>query len=331
MQRREFIAGFGSAVAIPFAASAQQGGPTRRIGVLTAFVAENDLLWRARVAAFQQGLANLGWIEGRNVRIDYRYDPGDIERSHALAAELVGLRPDVLLAAGTPEVVALQQVTRSVPIVFTMVADPIGAGFVKSIARPGGNITGFIVFEPPLAGKWVQLLTKTVPGLRRVAFLFSPDATYAGEFFRYAEAAAAPLMIEMIAAAVRNEADVEEALASLAHEPNGGLIINGDAVTVTAPHIELINALCIRYRLPAIWPGHFQGGDQLMSYGPEDQVDQFRQAAIYVDRILRGERPANLPVQAPTRFKLVINLKTARAIGIDVPPDMLSIANEVIE
>jgi len=330
MHRRNFIAGLGGAAAAwPLAARAQQRGPMRRVGVLSAIPDENDPSWRARAAAFEQGLAKLGWTAGRNVHIDYRYNPGDAERARALAAELVALRPDVLLAAGTLEVVALRQATSSIPIVFTLVADPIGNGFIKSFARPGGNVTGFLTFEPPLAGKWVQLLQKTAPGLRRIAFLFHPAATWAGELFRYAQAAATPLMIEMIAAPVRNDAEVEEALASLAREPNGGLVVNGDPFTGTAEHIKLIDTLAVRYRLPAIWPFHYAESN-LLSYGP-DTVETFSQAAIYVDKIFHGEKAADLPVLAAVRFNLVINLKTAKAMGLDVPPDMLSIANEVIE
>jgi len=329
MQRREFIAGLGSAAILPLAAHAQQAGPMRRLGVLTG-ASEGDPVEQSWMAAFQQGLAKLGWTDGRNIRIDYRWGDGNIERIRALAAEPVALHPDVLFVTTTPALAVLRQATRSIPIVFTRVGDPIGMGFVASLARPGGNITGFLVQEPPLAGKWVQLLKLTAPGLRRVAYLFDPDvAPYAGEYFRYAEAAAAPLMIEMIAAAVRDDSELEERLAALARESGSGLVVGGD--NFTAGHLKQIIALAGRYRLPAIFTARqFAADDGLMTYGI-DFADQYRQAAGYVDRILRGAKPADLPVQAPVRYELVINLKTARAIGLDVSADMLSIANEVIE
>ena len=282
------------------------------------------------MAAFQQGLAKLGWTDGRNIQIDYRWGDADIERIRALAAELVALHPDVLFVGGTPALAALRQATRSIPIVFTRVADPIGMGFVASLARPGGNITGFLIEEPPLAGKWVQLLKLMAPGLRRVAYLFDPDvAPYAGEYFRYAEAAAAPLMIEMIAAAVRDDSELEDALATLAREPNSGLVAGRRRLhrrSSQANHCacgpipicpQSTRPLFRSRRRPDLLRHRFS--------------DRFRQAAGYVDRILRGAKPADLPVQAPVRYELVINLKTARAMGLDVSADMLSIANEVIE
>ena len=329
MRRREFIAGLGSTAAWPLAARAQQPVPMRRIGVLMQ-MAESDRQGQLRIAAFRQSLEKLGWTDGRNVRIDYRWGDLDVERMRKLASELVGLRPDVLFAGDTSTLAALQPETRSIPIVFAVVGDPIGGGFVASLARPGGNITGFIPVEPPLAGKWVQLLKSVVPGLRRAAFLFNPEvAPYAGEFVRYAEAAAAPLTVELTAAAVRNDADIADVLAALSREPKGGLIVNGDAFT--SVHREWIIAVAARHRLPAIYPFRFYATDGgLISYGI-DMIDQYRQAATYVDRILRGEKPADLPVQAPTKFELVINLKTVRAMGLDVSRDMLSIADEVIE
>jgi putative ABC transport system substrate-binding protein len=235
-----------------------------------------------------------------------------------------------LFTATTPTSAALRQATRSIPIVFTRVPDPIGMGFVANLARPGGNITGFLIDEPPLAGKWVQLLKLMAPGLRRMAYLFDPDvAPQAGEYFRYAEAAAAPLMVEMMTAAVRDDRELEEALAALAREPNSGLVVGGDAFT--PDHRERIIALAARYRLPAIYFNRFFATDGgLISYGI-DYPDRFRQAAGYVDRILRGAKPTDLPVQAPVTYELVVNLKTARAMGLDVSADMLSIANEVIE
>jgi putative ABC transport system substrate-binding protein len=246
------------------------------------------------------------------------------------ATELVGLQPDVLFAGNTPTLAALRQATRSTPIVFTLVSDPIGGGFVASLARPGGNITGFLTVEPPMAGKWAQLLKGIAPRVRRVALLFNPEvAPYAGEFFRYAETAATSLAIELTAAAIRDEMEIDGALATLAREPNGGLIVLPD--TFTRSHRERIVSLASEHHVPAIYPErHNATGGGLISYGV-DVTDLYRQAASYVDRILRGEKPADLPVQAPTRFELVINLKTAKALGLNVSPDMLSIADEVIE
>jgi putative tryptophan/tyrosine transport system substrate-binding protein len=329
MQRREFIAALGSAAILPLAAGAQQTAPMRSIGVLSGF-AEDDPLGQSFIAAFAQGLVKLGWTDGRNIRIDYRWGAGNNEHMRAFASELIALRPDVLFAESTASLAPLRQATRSIPIVFTRVADPIGGGFVQSLARPGGNITGFLVDEPPLASKWVQLLQKMAPGLQRAAYLFNPDvAPHAGEFFRHAEAGAASLMIDMIAAAVRNDTELENAVESLAREPNGGLVVGGDAFT-TGPRKTII-ALASQHRVPAIYPAEFEAKDGgLISYGI-DYPDGYRQAAGYVDRILRGAKPADLPVQAPTKYELVINLKTAKAMGLDVSADMLSIANEVIE
>jgi putative ABC transport system substrate-binding protein len=301
----------------------------RRIGVLTG-LGEDDREEQRRMAAFQQGLAKLGWTDGRTIRIDYRSEAGNADRVRALAAELVALHPDVLFVQTTPALAALRQATSSIPIVFTGVSDPIGSGFVANLARPGGNITGFLIQEPPVAGKWVQLLQKMAPGLRRAAFLFDPDvAPFAGEYFRYAEAVAAPLMIEMVAAAVHDDREIENAIAALAREPNGGFVVGTDSFIFA--HRNQIIALAAQYRLPAIYNWDFAAKDgALISYGI-DVTDQYRQAAGYVDRILRGAKPADLPVQAPVRYELVINLKSARAMGLDVSADMLSIADEVIE
>jgi putative ABC transport system substrate-binding protein len=331
IRRREFLIALGGgAVAIwPLAAGAQQGGAMRRIGVLMPG-SENDEQGQLRIAAFPLALAKLGWVEGRNVKIDYRWGRNDLTRERTLAAELVALRPDVMLAGGTPQLAALQQATRSIPIVFTTVSDPIGLGFVASLARPGGNITGFMAAEPPIAGKWVQLLKGIAPGLRRAGFLFNPDgAPYAGEFFRHADAAARPLGIALTAAPTRNDVGIEEAVLALATEGNGGLIVNADSFTRV--HRRDIISLVAQHRLPAIYSERFWANDGgLISYGI-DSVDPFRQAASYVDRILRGEKPSDLPVQAPTKFELDINLKTAKALGLNVSQDMLSIADDVIE
>jgi putative tryptophan/tyrosine transport system substrate-binding protein len=319
-------------VAWPVVARAQEDERVRRIGVLSG-LGEGDPVERSLITAFQQGLAKLGWTDGGNIRIDYRWGDGNIAHIRASAAELVALRPDALFVQTTPALAALRQATRSIPIVFTRVGDPIGGGFVASLARPGGNIIGFLIEEPSLAGKWVQLLNRLAPSLRRVAYLFDPDvAPYAGEYFRYAEAAAAPLMIEMIAAAVQYDSELENAVATLAREPNSGFIVNPD-IFAWGQHRKHIIALAALYHLPAMYSGdpRYAANDGgLISYGV-DYADRFRQAAGYVDRILRGAKPADLPVQAPTKYELVINLKTARAMGLDVSADMLSIANEVIE
>ena len=254
----------------------------------------------------------------------------DIDRLLALASELVALRPDVLLANGSPGVAALRGATREIPIVFTAVIDPIRSGFVASLARPGGNVTGFMSVEPPLRSKWVELLKGMAPGLQRAAFLFGPEfAPIANESVRQAEAAAIRLNVGLIATAVRDDSDIEDALAALARVPNSGLVVNSDAFA--AAHRARIIALATLHRLPAIYPSRFYAKDGgLMSYG-YDAIDQWRQAASYVDRVLRGEKPADLPVQTPTRYEMVINLKTARALGLDVPPNLLAVADEVIE
>jgi putative ABC transport system substrate-binding protein len=330
MRRREFIAGFGLAAASSVTAGAQQDGPMRRIGVLVNSVLVNSRESDELVQLVRQSLGKLGWIDGRNIRIDYRWGAADIDRVRTLASELVGLRPDVLLAIGTVAVAAFRQATREIPIVFAGVADPIGAGFAASLARPGGNVTGFMTTEPLLRSKWVELLKRIAPGLQRAAFLFDPEfAPFAAESFRQAEVAAVRLNVELIATAVRDKSDVEDALAALARVPNSGLVVNNDAFNTA--HRARIIALATLHRLPAIYPFRFYATDGgLMSYG-YDAIDQFRQAASYVDRILRGDKPADLPVQTPTRYEMVINLKTARAIGLDVPPDLLALADEVIE
>jgi len=329
MRRRDFIAGLGGAAVWSVMAQAQQSVPTRRIGVLVNS-RESDEQAQLFFAAFRQSLGKLGWIDGRNIRIDYRWGAADINRVRTLASELVGLRPDVLVAGGTPVVAALRQATREIPIVFTGVADPIGAGFVASLARPGGNVTGFMTTEPPLRGKWVEFLKGITPGLQRAVFLFNPEfAPFAGESFRQAEAAAVRLNVGLIPTAVRDESDVEDALAALARVPNSGLVVNNDAFT--GVHRARIIALAALHRLPAIYPSRVYATDGgLMSYG-YDAIDQLRQVPSYVDRILRGEKPADLPVQAPTKLEMVINLKTAKALGLTIPRNLLALANEVIE
>jgi putative ABC transport system substrate-binding protein len=301
----------------------------RRIGVLVPSP-ESDEDAQSRLAAFGQSLGKLGWIDGRNIRIDYRWGAADIDRVRTLASELVGVRPDVLFASGTPAVTALRQATREIPIVFTTVTDPIGSGFVASLARPGGNVTGFMTVEPPLRSKWVELLKGIAPGLQRAAFLFDPEFTpFAGESVRQAEAAAVRLNVGLIATAVHDESDVEDALAVLARVPNSGLVVNLD--TFTGAHRARIIALATLHRLPAIYPSRVYTTDGgLMSYG-YDIIDQFRQAASYVDRVLRGEKPSDLPVQTPTRYEMVINLKTAKTLGLTIPAYLLATADEVVE
>jgi len=331
MQRRESITLLGtSAAAWPLAARAQQRGEIRRIGVLMPGT-DSDQDGQSRVRSFQQGLARLGWTDGRNVQIDYRWAALDVDRMRAFATELVGLRPDVLLAGNTTTLAALRQATRSIPIVFTLVADPIGGGFVASLARPGGNITGFMATEAPLAGKWMQLLKEITPGMRRTAFLFNPEiAPYAGEYFRNAETAAASLGVELVAAPVYDKTDIDDALATLALSPNCGLIVMPDAFTRL--HRERIIAVAAKRALPAIYPDRsFATDGGLISYGGDSPELGYRQAASYVDRILRGEKPVDLPVQTPTKYELVINMRTAKALGLRISPDMLSIADEVIE
>jgi putative ABC transport system substrate-binding protein len=330
MRRRTFIAGLGSAAAWPLTARAQQAQRMRRIGVLMPGT-ESDPEEQLRVTAFRQGVAKLGWTEGGNIQIDYRWGGLDIDRMRTFAMELVGLRPDVLFAGNTTTLAALRQETRSIPIVFTLVADPIGGGFVASLARPGGNITGFMSTEAPLAGKWMQFLREITPGLRRAALLFNPEtAPYAGEYFRHAESAAVPLAVELIAAPVHDETEIDGALATLAREPNGGLIVMPDAFTRS--HRQRIIAVAARHRVPAIYADRsFATDGGLISYGGDAPDVGYRQAASYVDRILRGEKPVDLPVQTPTRFELVINLKTAKALGLTIPESFLNLANAVIE
>jgi putative tryptophan/tyrosine transport system substrate-binding protein len=329
MQRREFIAGLGSAAAWPVVARAQQGGPLRRVGVLMGG-APGEEQGQSRLAAFQKGLAELGWIDGHNIPIDNRWGAGGIDHLRTAATELVGLRPDVLLASTTSVLTALRQASGTTPIVFVMASDPVSGGFVASLARPGGNITGFILYEPLMASKWVELLKGIAPGLKRAAFLFNPEvAVFAVESLHHAEAAAARLKVELIAAAVHDDRDIESALAALARAPDGGVVVNADAFTTG--HRQQIVALAIRHRLPVIYPFRYNATDKgLISYG-SDRVDSYRQAASYVDRILRGEKPADLPVQAPTKFEMVINLNAAREIGLTIPETLLATADEVIQ
>jgi len=331
VKRRTFIALLGSAAAAwPLAARAQQPDRMRRIGVLMGY-AENDSEAQVWVAAFREGLQKLGWTEGRNTKIDTRWaTPGDAEAMQRFAKELVAVKPDVILSNTTPTTTALLQQTRTIPIVFAIVGDPIGSGFVASFPRPGGNVTGFNVSEPTQAGKWVELLKEIAPRVSRVAMLFNPaSATYAEYWLNPFKAAATSFAVEAIAAPVRDGSELDTVVAAQARESNSGLIAMPDSFT-DAHRVE-ITSLAARYRLPAVYPYRFfaeVGG--LLSYGV-DQTDNFRRAATYVDRILKGAKPSELPVQAPVKFELVINLKTAKALGLDVPLQLQQRADEVIE
>jgi len=329
MKRREFITVFGGAAAAwPLAARAQQPERMRRIGVLMNLPAD-DSEAQARNAAFLQGLLGLGWTVGRNLRIDYRWGAGNPDLYRRYAAELVALAPDVILAVTSPVVAALQQATRSVPIVFVGVVDPVGADLVANLARPGGNTTGFALFEYGLAAKWLALLKEIAPGVTRAAVL-RDAATAAGVGQLGAIQVVAPSFgIELSAVAVRDASEIERAIVAFARSPNAGLIVT--ASPFGAVHPDRIAALAAQHRLPAVYPfRYFVTAGGLVSYGPE-LLSPFRLAAGYVDRILKGEKPADLPVQQPTKYELVINLKTAKALGLEVPPSLLARADEVIE
>jgi putative ABC transport system substrate-binding protein len=329
MKRREFITLLsGTAAAWPLAARAQQQGDRmRRIGVLMT-TAEDDVESKARIAAFVQALQQLGWTDGRNVRIDIRWPAGDAERIRRYAAELAVVAPDLILASGSAAVGPLLQVTRTVPIVFVIVPDPTGAGFVDTLARPGGNATGFMTFEPGIGAKWLELLKELAPRLTRAAVIRDPAITAGIGQWSAIQAIAPSLRVEVTPVNVRDPSEVERAIRAFAGSA-GGLIVTGSALAVV--HRQLIITLAAQHRLPATYPSRFyivDGG--LISYGP-DFLDQYRRAAGYVDRILKGEKPADLPVQAPTKYELVINLKTAKALGLEVPPMLLARADEVIE
>jgi putative ABC transport system substrate-binding protein len=328
MKRRDFISLVGSAVAWPLVARAQQPERMRRIGVLLNFPTE-DVEGRTRLAAFLQGLKQLGWTDGHNVQIDVRWSGGDADRMRKDAAELVALAPDVILTGGAAAVATLQQATRTIPIVFASVIDPVGAGFVESLARPGGNITGFTVFEYGISGKWLELLKEIAPRVARLAVLRETTTAAGSGQLGAIQGAAPSLGLELRPVDVRNAGEIERALAAFARASNGGLIVTGSAVAVL--HRDLIVTLAARHRLPAVYSQRvFVAAGGLISYGP-DRVDQFRRAPGYVDRILNGEKPADLPVQAPTKYELVINLKTAKALGLEVPQSLLARADEVIE
>jgi putative ABC transport system substrate-binding protein len=328
MRRREFITLFVGATTWPFVARAQQSEQMRRIGVLMNRIAD-DAEGQARVAAFQQVLQQLGWSDGRNVRIDTRWSTNDIGHTRRAAAELAALVPDVILATGTVSVAALQEVTHTLPIVFVLVSDPVGAGFVDTVARPSGNTTGFMLLEYSSSGKLLELLKQIAPSVTRAAVLRDSTNTAGIAQFGVIQATASSLGVDVSPISVRDASEIESAVAAFARSANGGLIVTGSASE--SVYRALIVTLAARYKLPAVYAFRYMatnGG--LISYG-SDVVDQFRRAAGYVDRILKGEKPGDLPVQAPTKVEMVINLKTAKALGLTVPPSVLARADEVIE
>jgi putative ABC transport system substrate-binding protein len=330
MRRREFIALLGGAAAWPLASRAQQPERMRRVGVLMGFD-ENDPEAKALLSAFTQGLAELGWTDGRNARMDVRWAAGNVDRMRMFAKELVDLQPNVILANTTPVTAALQQETRTIPIVFVSPSDPVGAGFVASLPRPGGNFTGFIDMEAAMVGKSVELLTEIAPGVKRVVMMFNPDtAPGGGSYYRPAvEAAARSLKVAPIITPVHSDAEIETAITSLGREPGGGLVVMHDAFVQV--HRAPIILLAARNNVPAVYQRSlFVRDGGLLSYGP-NQVDIFRRSASYIDRILRGTKPADLPVQLPVKFQMTINLKTAKALALTVPTTLLVSADEVIE
>jgi putative tryptophan/tyrosine transport system substrate-binding protein len=329
MRRREFIALIGGTAAWSVAARAQQTDEVRHIGVLFV-TGEKVPVAAARKKALQQGLQSLGWIEGKNLQFDYRFGDGDIKRIERHAADLLQSNPDVILAQGVLGAQSMQQVTRSLPVVFVQVADPVGGGFVATLARPGGNMTGFTDAEYSMSGKWLEVLKEIAPRVARVLVLLSPGNTARWTGYFQALQAAAPVAgVELIPGAVQSRDDISRSIERFAKTPESGLLVLPDAITTE--HQHMIFELANRYRLPAVYPYRFwadAGG--LLSYG-SDTVDQFRQAASYIDRILKGSRPADLPVQATVKFELALNMKAAKAIGLDVPPRLFARADEVIE
>ena len=329
MRRREFIALFGSTtVAWPLGARAQQPDRMRRIGVLLNLAAD-DPEGQTRLVAFVQGLQQLGWTVGRNMRIDTRWAAGDAERIRKYAAELVALAPDLILASGVPAVSAVQQASRTMPMVFVDTTDPVAAGLVASLARPGGYATGFTQFEFGMSGKWLELLKEIAPGVTRSAVIRNPMTPAGSGQLGAIQAVAPSLRVEISPIDVRDTSEIEHAIAAFAREPNGGLIVLSTSLALA--HREQIIASAARHHLPAVYPFRiYVNAGGLVSYGP-DQIDPYRRAAGYVDRILKGEKPADLPVQAPTKYELVINLKTAKALGIELSPTLSARADEVIE
>ena len=329
MRRREIFGLIGGAAVLPLVANAQQAERMRRIGVLTSGAAADDPDGQARSAAFVQGLQQLGWTDGRNMRIDYRWGAGDADNMRKYAAELVALAPDVIVASGTASVAPLLQATRTVPIVFVQVTDPVGAGFVDSLARPGGNATGFLLFEYAISGKWLELLKEIAPRVSRAGVIRDPAQTAGTGQFGVIQSVAPSLGMDVSAINLRDAAEIERGIAAFARSANGGLILTASALSVV--HRDLIVTLAARHKLPAVYyRRQYVTGGGLISYGP-DIVEQNRRAAGYVDRILKGEKPADLPVQAPTKYELLVNLKTVKALGLTVPTSLLARADEVIE
>jgi putative tryptophan/tyrosine transport system substrate-binding protein len=329
MRRREFITLLGSAAAAwPLAARAQQPERLRRVGVLTA-MSETDPTLPPRMAAFQKGLQAFGWAEGRNVSIVYRHATSDLDRLKSAALELVAAAPELIVVWSNPAVMAMRAVDRSIPVVFVSVGDPVGSGFVESLGRPGGNLTGFTAFEPEMGGKWLEHLKEVAPALTRAMVLLHPDIAANFEFYRAAQAAGTALRINVDAVHVRGAADIQRAVSALAGEPHAGVLVLPNPVS--ASHRELIASLSAAHRVPSVagFRSYVESG-VLIGYGPE-MNDLWRRSASYVDRILRGDPPASLPVQTPVKFELAINLKTAKALGLEIPPTLLARADEVIE
>jgi putative ABC transport system substrate-binding protein len=328
MKRREFIARLGGAVAWPLALRAQPAERVRRIGVLVSGD-ENDPVYKSRVSAFTQALAGLDWTDGRNVRMDFRWGRGDINRMRVLAQELVGQQPDIIVTNGTPATAAVQRETRTIPIVFVNGGDPVASSIVARLDRPSGNITGFGALEASLGGKWLELLSEIAPGLKRVAFMFNPDTSPVSAYMPSLETAARSLKVVPIIARVHSDREIETAITALGREPGGGLVVVTDGFMNV--HRAPIILAAARHKVPAVYPQSFFARDGgLLSYG-FDQLDAFRRAASYVNRILRGAKPAELPVQLPTKFEMAVNLETAKALGLTIPPNLLAVADEVIE
>jgi putative tryptophan/tyrosine transport system substrate-binding protein len=329
MRRREFITLLGGAAsAWPLVVRAQHSDGMRRVGLLVGY-SEGDAEGQASIAVFRQRLQELGWTEGRNIRIDTRWAGADPDKARAFAKELVGMRPDVIVPSSNLVTEIVQRETSTIPIVFVFVGDPVGSGFVTNVAHPGGNLTGFPVFETAIAGKWVEVFNEIAPHVIRVAFMLHPETPAHVAFLRAAEAAAPPLKIKLTALGVHSAAEIESRVSEFVKEPNGGLIVLPHAITLE--HRNVIVGLAARYRLPALYPlRNFAANGGLISYGT-NPIDPFRQGASYVDRILKGEKPADLPIQFPTKYELVINLRTAKALGLTVPPSLLTRADEVIE
>jgi putative ABC transport system substrate-binding protein len=327
--RRKFVVALaGAAVVLPLAARAQQGNRVRRIGVLTPFD-ENDPLAKSELSAFTHALADFGWIDGRNVRIDLRRHGGDINRMRALAQELVGLQPDIIVTSNAAATAAVQRETRTIPIVFAAAGDPVASGIVPRLNQPGGNITGFASLEATLAGKWLELLSEIAPGIKRAAIMFNPDNAVISAYMPSFETAARSLKVAPTTVPVHSDAEIEAAIVALGREPGGGLVVLSGGGIVA--HRASIISAAARNNVPAVYTVSEAARDGgLLSYGP-DRVDLFRRAASYVDRILRGEKAGDLPVQLPTKFEMVVNLKTAKALGLAIPPSIMLRADEQIE